>query len=94
MTGLIYFNKDDNFILLWMRADPPSEKARTYSTVAMLVSPGKVVSICTMCPTQSHSSIWLFSAEQTIKETGCESIPAANPVKNRKSCSSFDQGMF
>jgi len=28
----------------WMRADPPLAKARTCSTVAMVVSPGKVVS--------------------------------------------------
>ncbi len=27
----------------WMRADPPLAKARTWSTVAMVVSPGKVV---------------------------------------------------
>ena len=28
----------------WMRADPPLANARTWSTVAMVVSPGKVVS--------------------------------------------------
>ena len=65
-----------------MRAEPPLAKARTCSRVAMVVSPGKVVSSAPCAQPRLTASCSGLAGQQAVEEAGGKAIAAADAVVN------------
>ncbi len=63
-----------------MRADPPLAKARTCSSVAMVVSPGKVVSSAPCAQPSLTASSGGSPAQQAIDEAGRKAVSASHAI--------------
>ena len=63
-----------------MRAEPPFAKARTCSTVAIVVSPGKVVSSAPCAQPSLSDFFGRLAAEQAVDEARGEAVAAADAV--------------
>ena len=63
-----------------MRAEPPLAKALTCSTVAIVVSPGNVVSSAPCAQPSLTASCSGFARQQAIEEARRKAVAAADPV--------------
>ena len=64
----------------WMRAEPPLAKAFTCSSVAMVVSPGNVVSSAPCAQPRLTASCSDRAGQQAVEEAGREAVAAADAV--------------
>ena len=65
-----------------MRAEPPLANAFTCSTVAIVVSPGNVVSNAPCAQPRLTDCLWRFAGEQSVEETRRKAVAAAHAVKH------------
>ena len=68
-----------------MRADPPLANARTCSTVAIVVSPGNVVSSAPCAQPSFTASSRSSPAQQAVDEARREAVAAADAIDARSS---------
>ena len=65
-----------------MRAEPPLANARTCSSVAIVVSPGKVVSSAPCAQPSLSASSGSSPAQQAVEEARGEAVAAADAVEH------------
>ena len=65
-----------------MRAEPPSANARTWSSVAIVVSPGKVVSSAPCAQPSLIASSGGLAREQAVDESRGKSVAAADAIEH------------
>ena len=68
-------------------------KARTCSSVAMVVSPGKVVSSAPCAQPRLTASCSGFAGQQAVEKAGGKAIPAADPVVHIQLAGGGDEGL-
>ena len=72
----------------WIRAEPPLANARTCSSVAIVVSPGKVVSSAPCAQPELEGFLRRLAGQQAVEEAGREAVAAADAIDERRGRSS------